>query len=112
MTIQKNLEGGVSEISEGRLQFVQNEGFKISDDSGIIHKLMWADSKDFEFDDAAKSISLDKQSEIVLQFENGHAYSQFKELHNLRAPRQNPFLDFRGKVVERQPTLVNLETTE
>ena len=48
---------------------------------------MWADSKDFEFDDAAKSIALDKQSEIVLQFENGHAYSQFKELHNLRAPR-------------------------
>ena len=49
---------------------------------------MWTDSKDFEFDINTKSVSLDVSREIVLTFASMDAFTQFRLLYNLKAPKK------------------------
>ena len=113
VTLQRKLDGGVSESIEAQVNLTQNEGFTLSDNEGKdILKLVWADTRDFEFDDLKKSVAFENSQEIVISFESERAYTQFYDVHNQKAPRVNPFIDFRGTIVERKPTLVTKESEE
>ena len=76
VTLQRKLDLGVSESIEAQLNLTQNEGFTLSDNEGKdILKLVWADTRDFEFDDVKKSVAFENSQEIVLSFESERAYS-------------------------------------
>ena len=63
---------------------------------------MWTDSKDFEFDINTKSVSLDVSREIVLTFASMDAFTQFRLLYNLKAPKkQDLFGVFKGTISAR-----------
>ena len=43
---------------------------------------MWAEARDFEFDDLKQSVAFKTSQEIVLTFESERAYTQFYDIHN------------------------------